>query len=250
MSKKADVTYVNVKTAVAYQFARGEITWTELKATSLDLNYYSLNRFFDGDAVSFSDSAAFSLSKIADPDSVTLSDSQQLSLQKQISEALSMSDNVDIILVIHRDFSDSTAISDVSVLAVDKNISEALTVSDIASISSALEKTESISFADDSALSVSKPFTDSVGLTESFDRNVSYVRSFADAFSLDDIEIHTNGAELNKTNVFAFSDTNTFSFQKNATDTLTFSENFSHDVTRYNHSVLNTSAFNTFTPNS
>ena len=50
MSRKAGVTYVNVKAAVAYQFAHGDITWTQLKATSLSLNYYSLNQFFDGDA--------------------------------------------------------------------------------------------------------------------------------------------------------------------------------------------------------
>ena len=248
MSKRLDVTYVRLKADLAYQLVRGNITWSQLEATEIDLNYYTINRYF-AEAVGFTDIPSLNLSKNAS-EILSFSESKELTVQKQISEALSMIDNVDIILVIYRDFSDSTAISDASVLAVDKNISEALTVSDIASISSAIAKTESISFADDPALSLSKPFTDSLGLTESFDRNASYVRSFSDAFSLDDIEIHTNGAELNKNNVFAFSDTNTFSFQKNATDSLSFSENFSHEVTRSNHSVLNTSALNTFTPNS
>lgn len=248
MSKRLDVTYVRLKADIAYQLVHGNITWAELEATEIDLNYYTLNRYF-ADAVGFTDTPSLDVAKNAS-EILSFSESKELTLQKQISEALSMSDNVDIVLFIYRDFSDSTAISDVSVLAVDKNISEALTVSDIASISSALAKTESISFADDPALSVSKPFTDSLGLTESFDRNASYVRSFSDAFSLDDIETHVNGAVLNKTNVFGFIDTNTFSLQKNATDSLSFSENFSHDVSRYNHSVLNTSAFNTFTPNS
>lgn len=248
MSKRLDVTYVRLKADIAYQLVRGNITWAELEATEIDLNYYTLNRYFT-EAVGFTDTPSLDVAKNA-VETLSFSESQELTLQKQISEALSMSDNVDIVMFIYRDFSDSTAISDVSVLAIDKNISETLTVSDIASISSALAKTESISFADDPALSVSKPFTDSLGLTESFDRNVSYVRSLSDAFSLDDLEIHTNGAELNKNNVFAFSDTNTLSFQKNATDSLSFSENFLHEVTRYNHSVLNTSAFNTFTPNS
>jgi|TARA_B110000438_G_scaffold10199_2_gene10360 hypothetical protein len=250
MSKKAGVTYVNVKAAVAYQFARGEITWAELKATSLSLNYYSLNQYIDLDPFSLSDSTAFSLSKIADPDSLTLSDSQQLSLQKQLSETLSLSENVNVVLIINRAFADSTAISDVSVLAVDKNFSDTLTASDLSTIALHLSKVESLQVTDGQSFNVSKPLSESLGLTDVFSRNVTYERSFADAFSLDDIETHVNGAVLNKTNVFGFIDTNTFSLQKNATDSLSFSENFSHDVSRYNHSVLNTSAFNTFTPNS
>ena len=249
MSRKAGVTYVNVKAAVAYQFAHGDITWTQLKATSLSLNYYSLNQFFDGDAVSFADSTAFALSK-AEAESLTISDSQQISLQKQISEALSFSDNVEIVLAIFREFSDSTAISDVSVLTIEKNLSETVTASDLVTMSLALSKADSAQITDTSTLSVDKALSENLSINESFGRTVSYVRAFADAFSLDDAETHLNGAVINKTNVFGFSDVNTFSLQKNVTDSVSFSENFSHTLVRHNHSVLNTSAWNTFALNS
>ena len=249
MSRKAGVTYVNVKAAVAYQFAHGDITWTQLKATSLSLNYYSINQFFDGDAVSFADSTAFSLSK-AEAESLTISDSQQISLQKQISEALSFSDNVEIVLAIFREFSDSTAISDVSVLTVEKNLSETVTASDLVTINASLAKADATLITDTFSFFVDTPFSETLNVSDSFERTVSYVRSFTDAFSLDDIETHINGAVVNKTNVFGFSDVNTFSLQKNVTDSVSFSENFSHTLVRHNHSVLNTSAWNTFALNS
>jgi hypothetical protein len=249
MAKKADVTYVNVKAAVAYQFARGKITWTELKATSVSLNYYSLNQYFD-DAVSFSDVSDFNLSKIADPDSLTLSDSQQLSLQKQLIETLSVSDNVDIVLTVFRNFSDSTAISDVAVLTVEKGFTETVTVSELLTMNVSLAKADAVPFTDAFSFFVDTPYADAVSVNDSFGRTVSYVRSFTDAFSLDDTETHINGAAINKTNVFRFTDVNTFSLQKNVADSVALSESFSHTLARHNHSVLNTSAFNTFALNS
>lgn len=249
MAKKAGVTYVNVKAAVAYQFARGKITWTELKATSLSLNYYSLNQYLN-DAVSFSDSPAFTFSKIADPDSLTLSDSQQINLQKQLSEALSISDNVDIVLTLFRNFSDSTAISDVAVLTVGKGFTETVTVSELLTMNVSLAKADAIPITDAFSFFVDTPFAEILNVSDSFERAVSYVRSFTDVFSLDDTETHTNGAVVNKTNVFGFTDANTFALQKNVTDSVALSESFSHTLARHNHSVLNTSALNTFALNS
>ena len=246
---KAGVTYVKVEAKTAYQFARGEITWAEVQATAIDLNYYSLNRYFGPDLISISDSAALNSTK-ALADNLALSDSQQLNVQKQIADALSFSDSVDVVLIIQRAFSDSTAISDVSVIAVDKNISETVTISELASIALSIPKTDSFSLAEAASLNTSKPFSDSVGMSDSFARTAVYARSFTDAFSLDDTEEHLNGALINKTNVFSFSDTNTFSFEKGATETVSFSDNFSHSVVRINRAVLNTSAFNTFALNS
>tara|TARA_B110001454_G_C12695960_1_gene424385 strand:- start:948 stop:1700 length:753 start_codon:yes stop_codon:yes gene_type:complete len=250
MAKKADITYVTLKAAIAHQFVRGEITWEELKATSVILNYYSLNQYIDLDPFSFSDSTTFSVAKTADADALILSDTQQLNLQKQFTEALSFSENVNVVLTITRAFADSSAISDVSVLAIDKNFSDTLTASELVSMVLAVSKTDSTQITDVPNLSANKSVTETLNITDSFSRVGTFSRAFTDAFSLDDTETHLNGAIMNKANVFGFSDTNTFSFQKNATDSLSFSENFSHVISRHNHAVLNTSALNTFTPNS
>jgi len=230
MSKKADVTYVTVKATIAYQFARGEITWEEVHATAIDLNYYSLNQYLD-DLLPLGDTTALDFSKL-DAETIALSDTQQLSLQKQISEALSVSDNVSIVLFIQRSFSDSSAISDVAVLAVEKELSETLSVSEILSMAVSLSKSDSTSLSDTQAITAEKPLSDGIGVTESFSRVATYSRNFTDAFSLDDIETHTNTAILNKTNVFGFNDSLT------------------HILSRDNRAVLNTSALNTFTFNS
>ena len=249
MAKAADVTYVKVEAKIAYQFVRGEITWAEVQATAIDLNYYSLNQYFGPDLISVSDSAALNTTK-AVADSLALSDSQQFNVQKQIADALSFSDSVDVVLIIQRAFSDSTTVSDVSVLAVDKNVSETITISELASIATSLPKTDAFSLAEAASLNTSKPFSDSVGTSDSFARTAVYVRSFTDAFSLDDTEEHLNGAIINKTNVFSFTDTNTFSFEKGATETVSLSDNFNYSVVRINRAVLNTSALNTFALNS
>jgi hypothetical protein len=231
MAKKADVTYATIKAAIAHQFVRGEITWEELKATSVILDYYSLNQYIDLDPFSFSDTTAFAFSK-TEAETLALSDTQQLSLQKQLSETLSVSDNVSIILVIQRAFADSSAISDVAVLAVEKGLTETLSVSEILSMAVSLSKVDATSLSDTQSLIAEKPLSDSLSVAESFSRVATYSRAFTDAFSLDDLETHTNTAILNKTNVFGFNDS------------------FTHVLERQNHAVLNTSALNTFTFNS
>lgn len=240
MSKKVDITYATVKASVAYQFARGEITWSEVQrgeitwsevqATALDLNYYSLNRYLV-DPLSLGDTTAVTFNK-QDVETLTLSDAQQLSVQKQINEAFLVSDNVSILLIVERAFSDSSAISDVTVLAVEKELYDAVSVSEILSMAVSLSKTDSTSLADTQAITAEKSLNESLGVAESFSRTVIYSRNFTDAFSLDDIETHTNTAILNKTNVFGFNDS------------------FTHVISRDNRAVLNTSSLNTFTFNS
>jgi hypothetical protein len=145
---------------------------------------------------------------------------------------LSVSDNVNIVLIIKRSFADSYAISDVSVLAVGKGLTETLSVSELLSMAVSLSKADATSLSDTQAITAEKPLSDSLSVGESFSRAAIYSRSLTDAFSLDDLETHTNTAILNKTNVFGFNDS------------------FTHVLERQNHAVLNTSALNTFTFNS
>ena len=113
-----------------------------------------------------------------------------------------------------------------------------------------LAKADATSITDAFSFFVDTPFAETLNISDSFERTVSYVRSFTDVFSLDDTETHINGAVVNKTNVFGFTDANTFALQKNVTDSVALSESFSHTLVRHNHSVLNTSALNTFALNS
>ena len=248
MARRLEVTYAKLKAEIAYQLVKGDITWNELKATQVDLNYYTLNRYFN-DALALSETSSLNVAKNVS-ETLALSETQQITLGKQLSEALSLGDNFELVLQIFRDFSDSSAISDVSVLTVDKNLDETLTTTDLLTMVLNVSKADTVQVNDTPAFEVSKPLSESIGVADTFTRSATYSRAFTDVFSLDDTETHVNGAVINKANVFGFSDSNTFSFQKNATDSLSFSENFSHTIARHNHSVLNTSAWNTFVLNS
>jgi hypothetical protein len=140
MAKKVFVTFADLqaevtqqfsglKSGVVYQFARGEISWSEIQATSVDLNYYSINQYFGPDLLSFTDSAVVEFIKL-DSETLALTDAQEIALQKQVADALSFNDNVNIALVFNRNFSDSAAVSDVSVLTVDKAAADSISLSE------------------------------------------------------------------------------------------------------------------------
>ena len=60
MARRLEVTYAKLKAEIAYQLVKGDITWNELKATQVDLNYYTLNRYFN-DALALSETSSLNV---------------------------------------------------------------------------------------------------------------------------------------------------------------------------------------------
>jgi hypothetical protein len=147
-------------------------------------------------------------------DATSLSDTQAITAEKSLSDSLSLGESFSRAAVYSRSLTDATSLSD----------AQALTAS--------LSKADATSLSDTQAITAEKSLSDSLSVGESFSRVGTYSRTFTDAFSLDDIETHTNGTMVNKTNVFGLNDS------------------FTHVLERQNHAVLNTSALNTFTFNS
>lgn len=123
------LSFADLKADVAYQFARGEISWAELQLSNASLNYYSINQYFGPEIFSLEDNTLLALSK-TESETLSLSEAQEINLQKQISEALAVTDIVSIVVVFNRSFSDSSDISDLAVLTLEKVAADSVSLSD------------------------------------------------------------------------------------------------------------------------
>ena len=177
----------------------------------------------------FSDDQAFGVGKGL-ADSVSLTEDHAVSFSKATTDSFSVSEVLSRAVTYNRAFSDSQGFGDaVDSHAIAKDLSDTQTMTEAHAASTSLGKTDSYSLADAPAQSFDKAAADSVSLSESLSRTVTYNRTFTDAFSMDDaatvnalIKDHANA----KTNVFSFADSQAFGFSKAATDTFSFVDAF------------------------
>jgi len=86
---------------------------------------------------------------------------------------------------------------------------------------------ESFSFTDNDAISLSKATADTFGFSESVLTQITFFRTFTDAFALDDItavDAIKKDVASSKTNLFGFSDDQAIGVGKGLTDTFSVSE--------------------------
>ena len=163
-------------------------------------------------------------------DSVTPTEDHAVSFSKEATaDIFSVSESASLAVTYSRAFSDSQSFSDaVDSLVIVKGLSDTQTMAEAHASAMSLAKTDSYSLADAPVQSFDKAAADSLSLSESLARTVTYSRTFTDAFSMDDattvnalIKDHANA----KTNVFGFSDSQAFGFSKTAsTDTFSFAD--------------------------
>lgn len=123
------VTYARITAKTACQLVKGEISYAEVVATEIKLDANPINQYFSGDQINLTEAISFDQEKVA-LDSFGLSDTEVLEVVKGISESVGLTESVDILLIIKRDFTDSVAISDVSVIKLDKETNENLIFND------------------------------------------------------------------------------------------------------------------------
>ena len=221
MSASSNVTYALIK---------GEVSHSDLNATEIKLDAYSINQYFEDQFV-FSDLASIGVQKTT-LDSLGFSDEQAKNIAKVISDSIGFSDSVFILLTIERSFADSSAITDVSVISLDKSVTETFALLESQEKTVSLEKADSISASDIYSSLFTKPAADSFSVADSFGRVATYARSFTDAFGLDELVSVTPNWGVEKTNILSFTDS------------------FSYEIRAGHNAVLNASALNTYTLNS
>ena len=204
-------------------------------------------------------------------DSVALSESSALGLSKALADSTAITESLSKVVSYVRTFNDSQGFSDeIDDFDVEKGVTDTISLVEDADISFSLVKADSTNMADAPAVGFSKAAADDAfTLSESLTRTVSFVRTFTDAFTLDDaavVDAFVRDSDLGKTNVFSFSDSQSFgvekaladsfaptealdsiSFEKGLSDSATMTENFSFVLfsnAAMNAATLNFSPFN------
>tara|TARA_B110000858_G_scaffold119176_1_gene136093 strand:+ start:5411 stop:6325 length:915 start_codon:yes stop_codon:yes gene_type:complete len=303
MAFKTSVTYVTITGKAAYQLARGEVSYSDVTATEIKLDAYSINQR-PIDQFSFADLAAIGTQKNT-LDSLGFTDVQAVAMAKGVVDSVGFSEDFTVLLIIERAFSDSFAISDFSAIALHKGLVDTVGFSDGLQNAVSLGKADTVSVNDLHSVAIEKADTDVFSFSDELQTATAFARGFADAATMLDeptlsvskpatdvltlSEAQQKTLSLGKANSFSFGDAQSSVFEKqvieafgvtdsfgrvatyfrNLTDTFgldelvnvtpnygfektnvfSFTENFSYEVRAGHNSVLNSSALNTYTLN-
>tara|TARA_S200000501_G_C20650774_1_gene667374 strand:- start:73 stop:867 length:795 start_codon:yes stop_codon:yes gene_type:complete len=221
MVSKAIITTTDVRSDISVTDVQSVLAVTLLAAEAV-LDPDPKNRWFY-DQFSFADLPTFGFGKNP-ADTLTLSDAiSQIGFATAKSDAVTITESINILLEILRAFSDSVSFVDTPVNAVSTALADQYQLNEADAKGVALSKSDSYALSDADVLDFGKGLTDQINLSESLSRTVVFNRAFSDAFSLDD----TASAEAigtEKTNVFSFADAQAFGFGKSASDSFSLSE--------------------------
>lgn len=229
MAASADITFVKLSAEAAHSIASGTVSFASIQATEILLDAYPINQYFTH-AFAFSEATVVSVSKVF-LDSFGLSEAQIFELQKNVADTLTLSEVVSVALIINRAHTDSVSVADVTVLAVNKVFAEAINFSEVAVLEFQANKSDAVTLSETQIFAVETAPTESVSVLDTLTSTTNYVRTFSDAFSLDDLFAGGRIITEDKTNIVSLSDS------------------FSYSLIIGNNAVLNASTLNTFTLN-
>ena len=267
MGGNAVITTTDVRSDVSVTDVQSVVAAT-LLAAELTLDPDTLNRFLT-DQFAVVDAPSLGVGKNPS-DTVTIDEViSSIVFGKGLSDSVSVTESINVLLEILRAFSDAVSFVDTPATTVTPAFSDQQQMAEANAKGVDLSKTDTFTFADVETLQVDKGLVDTPNLSEVFTRTVTFSRSFADAFALDDaatVDAIRKDTANAKTNIFSFSDAesfgvekvftdsfslseaiDSFDFGKGATDTVTVSENFSFALfsnAALNAAPLNQSPFN------
>jgi hypothetical protein len=234
MAQKTDLTYLDIKAAAslvkidaesAYQFVQGEISWQEVLATEIALDPDTLNRYFRDESFSFDEVLSMDLQKNT-LESLGLTDSQAIEVEKALTDAVSLADEIHVMLFINRDFSDDYSFGDVAVFAVEKNIAETLSLTELVAMSLSMAKADTFSVLDSAALGIDSAKADTFSLQDGTDLDVT--KNLAETVPLS--EFVGKQTRLAKADATSLSDAASLSSTLAKSDSFSFSDNFQRVV--------------------
>lgn len=227
---KGQVSYAYITGEAAYQLANGMVSYQNVTATEIILDPNSLNQYLSNE-FSFADLISLRPEKTT-LDELGFTDEQATALAKGVTDSVTFSDSVFILITIARGFSDSLSVSDFSAIALSKDVTETISLTHSRNIDFAKVQFDGVILSDIQSRLISKTANDSASMSDSFGRIATFARSFTDAFGLDELVNVSPNWGVEKTNIFSFT------------------ESFSYEIRAGHNSVLNASALNTYTLNS
>jgi len=226
-SYAAEVSSRIVGAFAAYREPTTEIYFQNLSAIDIELDPFSLNKYFRFEKFGISDAQDLLVTKGFN-DSVAATDEvQTVIVGKGFEENIGMGDFAFVLLELLRDFTDSVPVTDAQTLSSGLFKSETLGLADITSTFISKSEIDVASLAEQAELGFSKPLTDSAGLSDQFSRAAVFQRVFTDSFALDDftdVDAITKDSIAAKNNVIGFSDVQSFVTDKPFQDAMSFAE--------------------------
>lgn len=214
-----EVGYSQLDAASSYRFVRSDVGYVEVKSstTYLDpfasevvLDYDTKNRYFRDDSVTLGDVAALEPEKNFTDLVGTFTDAlQSIESGKGVVDNFLIGDFVYVLLVLQREFTESTALSDTSTLNAGINRYEILDAEDTLSSDFSKPLTQLITTTDSSFTSFSLAKIDNLTASEAFARSLTYSRAFNDTIVMDDftdIDAIAKDTIGNKSNAVSFTD--------------------------------------------
>ena len=182
-------------------------------------------RQFD-DSVSFSDSQTISYGS-NQADTVVVSESSSFDFAKELEDQSTVFDAQAI--AVSRPESDSYTVSDLfsKQVAFARGFDEQISFSDTNTLSFGKVNTDTLFLSEAAAVGFDKDATDGITVAESLSRVVTFTRTFADAFTLDDqaeVDSFTKETGLNKGNVFGLQETHSYALSKGFADSAALTE--------------------------
>ena len=212
--------FQHLKSTLDYQNLQQVLAYQQLTAANVLVDADTLNRYFtdqynspNAESFSFTDSDSFSFGKgLADTPIIT----EQLAnaMQKDLTESVSIAENLSRVVDFGRNFTDAPTLSETHTYDFSKASTDTVSIAEVQVFDTTKLLADSYSFVDAPAFNVERISEDSFSFTDNFSRVVPYVRSFADAYGLDDTssvddELATDTG-VNKTNIISVTETQAF----------------------------------------
>jgi len=208
---KSDATYVYVTVGTAYKLLHANASMADVIAAEIRLDPDTKNRYFRNEPFSLSEILAKSFGTGLS-DSSVISDVSVLDFGTSYSDTASLTDVFAQATIFNRTFADAISLDDFTdVDAITKDTTAA--------------KTNIIGFGDVHSFGTNKPALEAVTVSEVFQKDVAFARTFNEAVS--------------------FSEQTVAAMERQFSETATITESISIQVASLASSVLNAGALNT-----
>ena len=235
-------TFIHAKSSVTYQFMQASSAYELLSLSDISLDPDTKNLYFSAQfssphalTVTASDAISSVNTSLGKADSPVIEELLAKAIGKATSDTATLSENSTRVMDYVRSYSDSYAFSDSDVRSVTLPKTETVTFSESSVNSVSLAKTETTTLSESSSLLVSVPQSESITLAEAFSRVVSFARTFADAFTLDDVASGTDvlktDTSASKSNIVGITESLAQSISKSPSgETVSVSEAFAYSA--------------------
>ena len=234
-------TFIYAKSSVTYQFIEAVSAYESMSLSDVYLDADTKNLYFTAGfdsphALTLTMAEAISSidSSLAKSETAILTEAHAIALEKALSDAATLSEEFAKVMQFNRSYSDSYALGDSTEKGVTLPKVETLNLSESSIRDLSLSKSDTYSVSDSSVLLINSGQSDTITMAEAFSRVVQFARTFADAFTLDDIASGTDVLKTDttaaKSNIVGITETLAQALSKPLSESVSVAESFAYSA--------------------